>query len=62
MDAAASEWKTEQKGIYRMPKSGKEFTTAPVKLYHYTVDLLKVGGVFSSYTLGDDVFNVCYGF
>ncbi len=27
MDAAASEWKTGQKGIYRMPKSGKEFTS-----------------------------------
>lgn len=27
MDAAASEWKTSQKGIYRLPKSGREFTS-----------------------------------
>lgn len=27
MDAAASEWKTEKQGHYRMPKSGKEFTS-----------------------------------
>ena len=27
MDAAASEWKTEKKGFYKMPKSGAEFTS-----------------------------------
>lgn len=27
MDAAASEWKTEQKGQYRLPKSGQRFTS-----------------------------------
>lgn len=27
MDAAASEWKTEKEGCYRMPKCGKEFTS-----------------------------------
>ena len=27
MDAAASEWKTDCKGVYKMPKSGKEFTS-----------------------------------
>ena len=27
MDAAASEWKTDRQGYYRMPKSGKEFTS-----------------------------------
>ena len=27
MDAAASEWKTEEKGIYRLPKSGIEYTS-----------------------------------
>lgn len=27
MDAAASEWRTDQPGIYRMPKSGREFTS-----------------------------------
>ena len=27
LDAAASEWKTDRPGIYRMPKSGKEFSS-----------------------------------
>lgn len=27
MDAAASEWKTDEKGVYRMPKSGRELTS-----------------------------------
>ncbi|MCH5200666.1 MAG: phosphopyruvate hydratase [Oscillospiraceae bacterium] len=27
MDAAASEWKTDKKGQYKMPKSGREFTS-----------------------------------
>lgn len=27
MDAAASEWRTSEAGIYKMPKSGKEFTS-----------------------------------
>lgn len=28
MDAASSEWKTNQKGLYRLPKCGKTFTSA----------------------------------
>ena len=27
IDAAASEWKTEEKGVYRLPKSGIEYTS-----------------------------------